>query len=57
MKYNFAETYQLFDYYLRMAEENANKGDEYHVTKSRQFRFLARLLERVLKEMAEEGVM
>jgi hypothetical protein len=57
MKYNFAETYQLFDYYLRMAEENANKGDEYHVTKSRQFRFLARLLERILKEMAEEGVM
>ena len=57
MKYDFTATFNLFDYYLRMAEENANKGDEYHVTKSRQFRFLARLLERVLKEMAEEGVM
>lgn len=53
MKYDFTATFNLFDYYLRMAEENANKGDEYHVTKSRQFRFLARLLERVLKEMAE----
>lgn len=57
MKYDFSETYRLFDYYSRQAEENANKGDEYHVTKSRQFRFLARLLERVLKEMAGEGVM
>lgn len=64
MKYDFQTVYNMFDYCSRMTaslefyvvlEDNQEK--EFYKTQYKQFHWLARLFERVLKEMAEEEVM
>ncbi len=54
---DFQTTYNLYVYCATEAVKYDGLKDERSETKRRQFMWLARLLERVLKEMAEEGVM
>ena len=51
---DFQTTYNLYNYYSTEAVKYDGLKDERSETKRRQFMWLARLLERVLKEMAEE---
>lgn len=53
---DFQTTYNMYNYYSTEAVKYDGLSDEQSKAKHKQMLWLARLLERVLKEMAEEEV-